>query len=420
MFTFLHASDLHLDAPIQGVSGEGMPDSIADALRDASLTAWDALVEEAIERRVSFVLLAGGIHEGSARGTRGQLRFRAGLSRLDAAGIRTFIAQGRTDQPEDPWVVADPLPESVHRFEAAPGGTGKAASVSFEANGDPVTIHAIGDSRHAPADDLVARFPTRLGAGFHIGLLPAGIDGAPETDEGAATVALGDLTKRKIHYWALGGSRAHHVHHGGDPLVVAAGGLQARSPEAVERGPKGATFVTVAGGRAAGPELLALDRVRFESVAVDVTELTTVAELLDRLQEAADNGAHDDRSLIMRATITGSGPLHERFRDPANRGEVLDALRPTRVVQPFVWWDRVDWRLQPALDLEETRKGNDFLADLLATAQGGSGATSWRAGVPRLPADIARQLALVPSAGDADVISQALGLALDELTEGHA
>lgn len=420
MFTFLQVADLELDVPVRGVLGEGLPESIAHAIRDASLDAWDNVVATAIDRRVAFVLVAGGVHEGAARGTRGQIRFRAGLAKLDAAGIRTFIAAGRHDQPEDHWVTPEPLPELVHRFEPSAGGDGPAAAVSFEANGDPVTIHGLGDNRNVPVDDLAARFPRKGGKGFSIGLLHARVDQDHTATADAGTVSVEDLLAHEIDYWALGAARSHHVWHADGPWVVSSGPTQARSPHGADRGPHGAVLVAVAGGRATGPELLPADRIRFESVTVDVSELTSVAELLDRLHEAGDPGAHDDRSLVMRATIVGSGPLHERLRDPADRGEVVEALRPTRVAEPFVWWDRLEWRMQPAIDLDEVRKGHDFLADLLATAQGGSGATGWRSGTPKLPADIARLLETVPAIGEPDTIGRALATALDELTEGHA
>ena len=51
-FTFLHAADLHLDTPFTSVSG--YPERVGEALREASLQAWDSLVDTAIERGVSF------------------------------------------------------------------------------------------------------------------------------------------------------------------------------------------------------------------------------------------------------------------------------------------------------------------------------------------------------------------------------
>jgi len=55
----LHASDLHLDTPFEGIGRP--PARIAARLRDASLAAWDALVELAIAPDAAAVLLAGGL-----------------------------------------------------------------------------------------------------------------------------------------------------------------------------------------------------------------------------------------------------------------------------------------------------------------------------------------------------------------------
>ena len=43
MFTFLHAADLHLDAPVAAVTGRHLPAATVEALRDASILAWDGV-----------------------------------------------------------------------------------------------------------------------------------------------------------------------------------------------------------------------------------------------------------------------------------------------------------------------------------------------------------------------------------------
>jgi len=47
VFRFVHASDLHLDTPFEGI--RKVAPHVAEALRDASLEAWDALVDLTIE-----------------------------------------------------------------------------------------------------------------------------------------------------------------------------------------------------------------------------------------------------------------------------------------------------------------------------------------------------------------------------------
>jgi len=57
MFRFIHASDLHLDSPLQGLEAhEGAP---LDVLRGATRRAFENLVHLAIDERVDFVIIAG-------------------------------------------------------------------------------------------------------------------------------------------------------------------------------------------------------------------------------------------------------------------------------------------------------------------------------------------------------------------------
>ena len=110
-FRFIHAADLHLDTPFQGVAGPAP--EVATALYEASLQAWDNVVDLAIEREAAFVLIAGDIYDGADRGVRAQLRFLAGLKRLDEAGIRSFVVHGNHD-PLDGWSAIREWPAGVN------------------------------------------------------------------------------------------------------------------------------------------------------------------------------------------------------------------------------------------------------------------------------------------------------------------
>ena len=58
-FRFVHAADLHLDAPFAMMAR--VAPEIAERLRNASLEAFDALVTMAIDRQAAFVIFAGDI-----------------------------------------------------------------------------------------------------------------------------------------------------------------------------------------------------------------------------------------------------------------------------------------------------------------------------------------------------------------------
>ena len=168
------------------------------------------------------------------------------------------------------------------------------------------------------------------------------------------------------------------------------------------------------------PRSLDLDLVRFVTASVDITEMHTVTELIDRLQEAADPAAHDGRSVVMRATVHGTGPIHEEVSDPEKAAKVLKVLNSSTGGTPFTWVDQIDWRTRPTIDLDEVRQGTDFLSDLLATADAPATADDdWRSSLPKLPGDIARLLDDPVHPADAAVASRALDLALNEFAGGQ-
>ncbi|MDX2166750.1 MAG: DNA repair exonuclease, partial [Deltaproteobacteria bacterium] len=102
--TVLHTAELHLDAPFTGLGRT--PDPIAARLRDASLAAWDALVDHALAHDAAAVLCAGGLCAGIERGVRAHARLRDGLARLAAGGVAVAIALGPRD-PHDGLAVGD-------------------------------------------------------------------------------------------------------------------------------------------------------------------------------------------------------------------------------------------------------------------------------------------------------------------------
>jgi DNA repair exonuclease SbcCD nuclease subunit len=87
-FRFVHAADLHLDTPFEGVA-KAAPE-VGDALREASLEALDRLVALTLDEGAAFLVLAGDIYDGAERGVRAQLRRRRGVERV---GHRVLAAQ---------------------------------------------------------------------------------------------------------------------------------------------------------------------------------------------------------------------------------------------------------------------------------------------------------------------------------------
>ena len=408
-FRFLHAADLHLDTPFSRLTG--VPERVATRLRDASLRAFERLIEVAIEEKVAFVVLAGDIYDGAERGVRAQLAFRDGLARLAEVGIQTFVVYGNHDPINEGWSAIDSFPPEVTVFGADEVGR---VEVRLE---DTVaaTVSGISYGTSAETEYLSLRFPPASGRGFHVAVLHANVGGRAEHGP-YSPCTLDDLRAGGYDYWALG-----HIHRRAElseapPHIVYPGNLQGRSPKPSEQGAKGAVIVDV-DGKVATPRFIPLDTVRFDSVEVSIEGLD-----LDDLEQAlvdaatACQVAADDRPLIVRGRVVGHGDLHDELASVERRSEVLLRLRDLeRNSDPFIWWDDLSWRTKPAIDIAERAGGDDFIGDLLRAAEAQGAASEW---VPAIGVEYRNWLAdRTPSPQDAELFDEAVTTALVSLLE---
>lgn len=355
----MHAADLHLDTGFQGVGR--LDGRLAARLRDASLQAFDALVDLTLDRGAAFLVLAGDVYDGAERGLRAQLRFEQGVRRLADAGIRTFVAHGNHDPVVTGWQLVTQWPDEVHVF-----GHEDVESVVVERGGRPLAVVQGVSYGEAAEQRNLARLFHRTGHDVpHVAVLHTNVG---EVGEHAnyAPCSTDDLRRRGIDYWALG-----HVHQrqvvldgtGEDPWAVYPGNLQGRSPKATEQGAKGASVVAVAGGRVQAPEHVTLDRARFAEVEVDVADHTTLGEVERALAAAADDAiaAADGRLVVLRGRLSGRGPVHRALARPDALDELRDALAD-RLVGTDAAWTGLQDRTGPPTDDDALAGVVDLLA----------------------------------------------------------
>ena len=364
-FRFVHAADLHLDTPFDGLARLGA--EVPQALRDASLQAWDNLVEETIRAEAAFLVLAGDIYDGPARGLRAQLRFLDGLRRLSQAGIQVFMVHGNHDPVEEGWSAVREWPEGVTVFP--PGEVG---SVPVERGGQHLaTVHGISYRERETTENLALQFPKEAGPGFNIGVLHCNL-GSHAEHAAYSPCHLDDLRAAGMDYWALGHIHAHEVVSREQPCVVYPGVLQGRSPKPSEGGAKGAVVVDVTDGRVERLEFRPLDVVRFERLSVDVAGIADLAGLRDALESHAERAASAaaGRSLVLRAVLEGRGEVHEALRrSPDALHSLLQELQESRRGPDAIWWDRLLDRSAAQLDKEAILARGDFSSELLQRAR---------------------------------------------------
>jgi DNA repair exonuclease SbcCD nuclease subunit len=397
-FRFIHAADLHLDTPFQGVAR--VSEEVAALLRDASLDAFDRLVQAALDNEVVFILFVGDLYDGEQRGVRAQLRFLRGLETLAKNGIKAFIVHGNHD-PLGGWSAIREWPPGVTIF-----GAEEVVGVPVELGGSRVaTVFGLSFGRREVTDNLSLRFPRGAGRdpgeGLRIGLLHCSVGDQPE-HSAYAPCSLPDLSAASIDYWALGHIHRAAVIKNGHPWVVYPGNTQGRSAKPAEMGAKGAMLVEVEGVDVRSVEFLPTDSVRFSTLEVDLSQLGGGCdlsgfrgELVRRALELHEEAPH--LALLLRTELRGRGPLHADLALPGTRDDVLRDLRDTLgALSPPVWFEDLRDRTAPEIDLDVVRARDDFTSGLLARAEAlcgdAQGLAQLRSALtPSAPADLLRR-----------------------------
>ncbi len=358
---FVHAADLHLDSPFVGMKAAA-PDNVARALHDATFAAYENIIELCIDESVDALLVAGDVYDSADRSLRAQLKFVDGLNRLDDAGIRSFVCHGNHD-PLDGWEARLDYPPGCTRF----GAEFEAVPV-FEHEPQRAVVHGISYPTRDVYDNLVPRLGTVDPNTFSIGLMHANVEG--NADHAAyAPCSLADLVFSGISYWALGHVHTRQVLSDRSPTVVYPGNSQGRHPN--EPGARGVYLVDVDDDGTVNLDFRAVDTVRWERPALDISDMATEQDLIDGLHqgmEAALEGS-TGRSVVVRIALSGRGPLHGSLRQPNFIEGVVDTLNGEWAERsPFAWCERIEDDTAPPFNREERVEGSDFLSEVLKTA----------------------------------------------------
>jgi len=357
-FRFVHTGDLHLDSPFVGLTSEAPP-GVVQTLREATIRAWDNVVDLALAEQVDFFLVAGDAFEHANRTLRGQLAFRDGLARLADAHISSFVVTGNHD-PLDGWEPSVAWPELAHRFPAH-----DVTARQVLRDGEEIArVYGVSYHKRDVTTNLARRYRREADAPFAVGLLHANVGGL----EGAANYApcsIGDLQASGMDYWALGHIHRHHVVSAQRPAAVYCGNPQGRDPG--EADPRGCYLVTVDDAGRITPEFRPVDVVRWQLLDVLIGDLETEEELVDAVTTAVDEArAAAERSIVARVRLTGRGPLHTSLAKPGLREDVRTGAQDRLgLSDPFGWIESVRDRTRPAVDLETRRQADDFVGDLL-------------------------------------------------------
>ena len=365
-FCFIHAADIHIDSPLRGL--ESYPGAPTERLRNATREAFENLVQLAIDEAVAFVIIAGDLFDGQWKDMNTGI-WTAGLFRkLERAGISVCLIRGNHDA-ESKVRTGIKWPSNVHEFSVRKPQTLTGAQLGL-ATSQAVAIHGQGFAKPDIQEDLAAGYPNAVPGSFNIGVLHTSLTGDPAHDRYAATT-LEVLRNRGYDYWALG-----HIHIRSEPplsetpFVAFSGNTQGRHIR--ETGAKGCFLVSVEDGNIAGTDFRETDTLRWHRASVLLDQSDSLNELYEKtrvaLQECLDNG--DSRFAAVRIEVSGSCVAHRELVQPGIQDEVVTQIRDiANEWDDEIWIEKVKLNTSPPLDVDQLRKGNDLLGELLRDIQ---------------------------------------------------
>lgn len=356
---FVHAADLHLDSPFQGIRREA-PEYVVQVLDRATFDAYESIIDLCLKERVDALLVAGDIYDGADRSLRAQLRFVDGLERLNAVGVRSFVCHGNHD-PLDGWEARLALPPGCVRF-----GADVAAAPVFPDEPERAMVHGMSFPRREVRQNPSPSFrAAKLCDGLNIGLLHSNVGGNPDHDS-YCPCSVSDLTDIDIDYWALGHIHARQVLRESRPAIVYPGNPQGRHPK--EPGAHGAYLVEMDEVGTARLEFYPTDIVRWETCERSISGIESENQILDTIDELAHARLEsaNGRSVVFRLALSGRGPMHSFLRRPGTLEDIQEQLNERYAnVRPWLWCERIHLETSASIDPKQVACREDFIGDLV-------------------------------------------------------
>lgn len=295
--SFIHAADLHLDSPFQGLSTA--PEHIFNDIRRSTFTALNELVHVAIEKEVDFVLLVGDLFDNESQSLQAQIRLRTACEQLAEKNISVYLSYGNHDHiqgntysvtfPDNVFVFPN---EDVSHFTYYKEGQRLAQIYGFSYEG-----RAVRENKTLSYQIHDEQIP------FHIATLHGSIRGNTEHDV-YAPFQIRDLLQEPFTYWALG-----HIHKRqilrSNPPIVYPGNTQGRHRK--EIGQKGCYYVTLTETDET-LTFIPLQAIKFTSITIDLADVSEIHEVEEVILQKIE-ALESEKPLLIDLTLKNTDHL---------------------------------------------------------------------------------------------------------------
>ncbi len=353
MLSFIHAADIHLDSPLQGLLYyEGAPP--VEEIRGATRQALDNLVNIALAEKVHLLLIAGDLYDGDWQDFNTGLYFAKQMRNLGEAGTRVAVVRGNHDAANT-MTKTLVMPENVKIFSSRKPETWKLEDLG-------IAIHGQSYASRDVYENLGILYPEPVPDLLNIGILHCLISGA-EGHLPYAPCTLDELAAKGYDYWALG-----HVHKFGvlreQPHIVYSGCTQGRHIR--EPGAKGCVLVETDEGDIR-TEFVSLDVLRWIEVKADVSGAQSIEQAAIAFGEELNHAMSDLEGLnaCVRATLTGRCPGHGRLSSEPEALVANIRAVASEVSHGKAWIEKVQLQTGPVIDFDGLAESDTPQGELL-------------------------------------------------------
>jgi DNA repair exonuclease SbcCD nuclease subunit len=326
---FLHAADLYLDAPLCRVSAahNAVAHEVREAIENATRWAFERVIDEAIERKVDFVILAGNTFVEADQSLTTRIALLDAFDELAEHDIRVFVVPGPADPPAA-WRAIPDLPDNV--------------TVFFDRDSEPVAvlrdgkvIATVAASASVPTGAAPNQLPAQAlrsestrRAPFTVILLTQAEAGELNAQTNEVSGDSADaLARAAADYVSLctGESRRTVALKSG--LAHHPGATQGLSPR--QSGPRGCTRIDVEPDETIRCEFVPTATVVWDQRETEFDASTTELELSERMRQFTSEQGDVSRASvrIVQWTLKGDGPLWDSLWNDETRRRFLECHR---------------------------------------------------------------------------------------------
>lgn len=352
--SFIHAADLHLDSPFQGLAHT--PQHIFQDIQESTFVALERLVRIAIEKQVDFVLLVGDLFDNDRQSLKAQIRLRRAFEDLQNYNIHVYLSYGNHDHingnihpvtyPDNVFIFPD---EKVRKF-------------IYKRNDEELaTIYGFSYEKRAVAERKVDEYEID---DHHIPFQVATLHGSLVSNVEHATYApfqLNDLTSKNFDYWALG-----HVHRRQilkqDPLIVYPGNTQGRNKK--EQGEKGCYYVTIS-EIGSDTTFIPLQDIKFSSLKLNISACREIHEVEIILQQALKTRLDQMTSQLIDLQITSNDEIHQSWEVNHYFEEIIEVVNESNIhLDHWKYIYQYDFNTQKRNVDNDLFEGDHFIGEL--------------------------------------------------------